>query len=77
MNRISAEELAAELNQVLDAVLAGEEILITREGTPVAKIVRARSPIRGGFGGAADYVHVREDFHEPLPDLENYMPPEE
>ncbi len=71
MNKISAEELAEELSQVLDAVMAGEEVVITREGTPVAKIVRASSAIRGGFGGAADCVHVREDFDAPLPDFEN------
>lgn len=74
MTTINAEQLAAELSKVLDAVIAGEEVLITREGAPVAKLTGVHPPIRAGFGGAAGSVRVHEDFDSPLPDFENYSP---
>jgi prevent-host-death family protein len=76
MTTINAEQLATELIRVLDAVVAGEEVLITREGAPVAKLTDVRPPIRAGFGGAAGSVRVHENFDSPLPDFENCSPGE-
>ena len=74
MTTISADNLAAELAQVLDAVMAGHEIIITREGKPVARIVSAKPSIQPGFGGAAGCIRIHDDFDKPLPDFDGYMP---
>ncbi len=57
-----------DLSQLVDRVVAGEEIIIARDGVPMARFVPLRegdSPRRpGGWEGK---VHVCEDFDAPLP----------
>lgn len=43
MSRVSITELKAKLSEYLSAVRAGEEIVVTDRGRPVARV----SPIRG------------------------------
>ena len=42
-NTVGAYEAAAQFSQLLERVAAGEEITITRHGSPVARLVPARS----------------------------------
>jgi antitoxin (DNA-binding transcriptional repressor) of toxin-antitoxin stability system len=52
----------------------GEEVVLTREGEAVAKIVplvRARKVRR--FGSARGQLTVPDDFDAPLDDLRDYM----
>lgn len=43
MREISADEAESSLNSLLDRIEQGDEIVITRGGMPVAKLVRADS----------------------------------
>ena len=45
MKRIGAFEAKNTFGTLLDLVLAGEEIVITRRGKPVARLVPNRAPI--------------------------------
>lgn len=58
-----------QLSQLLDHAANGEEIVITRNGRPVAKLVaatRARKPRK--LGTLKRRVRIRADFDAPLPD---------
>ncbi|MEB3321844.1 MAG: type II toxin-antitoxin system prevent-host-death family antitoxin, partial [Synechococcaceae cyanobacterium] len=44
MRRFSVAEAKAQLSALLQAVEAGEEVEITRRGTPVARLIRATNP---------------------------------
>lgn len=73
---------AVDLNQartqlpelVEHAARSGEEVVLTREGEAVAKIVplvRTRPPRR--FGSARGQLSVPDDFDAPLDDFRDYM----
>jgi prevent-host-death family protein len=85
---IPLEQAQQQLAQLLDRLAAGEELVITRGGQPVARIV----PERGGGGsGAADgrvngahnpdrvlgsakgLIHISDDFDAPLDEFREYM----
>lgn len=44
MTRASISELKARLSQYLDAVRAGEEVIVTDRGVPVARLAPVRGP---------------------------------
>ncbi len=57
------------LSRLLDRAAQGEEIVITRNGRPVAKLVAAtpaRKPRK--LGVLKGRVRIRRDFDAPLPD---------
>ena len=72
-----AVELAqaqAELEKLVDEAGSGAEVLITRDGQPVARLVPAggasadRAP-----GSARGLFTVPDDFDAPLDDFREYM----
>ena len=44
MNRVSISELKAKLSEYLEAVRAGEEVIVTDRGRPVARIAPVSGP---------------------------------
>lgn len=52
---MTATEIKAKILAVLDEVAAGEEVVITKHGRPVARLVPARGPqgLRGRLAGVA------------------------
>jgi len=59
---------------LVDEALAGEEIVITRRGVTVAKLISSAPVHRRRFGALAGAVSIDESFFEPLPpeDLERW-----
>lgn len=58
------------LSKLLEAVEGGEEIILARAGTPVARLAaleEAPSRLRW-MGVDADKVSIAEDFDAPLPE---------
>jgi prevent-host-death family protein len=51
-SNVTAFEAKTRLGRLLDRVNGGEEIIITRHGTPVARLVPAAHPEAGGVAGA-------------------------
>ena len=45
MNTVSVAEAKAHLSELLNQVEAGEEIVITRRGQPIARIAPERKPL--------------------------------
>jgi len=65
MRTVSLADAKARLSALLDAVEAGEEVVITRRGQPVARMVRER----GAAAGASDWVERLRGFHAAQPAL--------
>lgn len=74
MQRVSVEEAKANLPELIEAVVSGEEVLIAKDDQPMAKLVSAESSQnRRQFGGAKGLITIHEDFDEPLEDFREYM----
>ena len=70
MSTISLQDLRRDPAGLLDRVEAGERLVVSREGRPVAEL-RPLSPAASGprpFGLAAGAFTVPADFDAPLPD---------
>jgi prevent-host-death family protein len=66
---VNVHEAKTHLSRLLERVAVGEEIILAKAGTPVAKLVPiVREVERRSRGSAAGRVRVREDFDAPLPD---------
>jgi prevent-host-death family protein len=61
-------EAKTHLSKLLERVLAGEEIAITRRGDEVARLVPARGAERRHLGTDRGRWVVPEDFDSPLSD---------
>ena len=56
---VGLAEAKVHLSALLDAVEAGEEVVITRRGQPIARVVREQPRQLGG----ADWVERLRGFH--------------
>jgi len=69
METINVHAAKTQLSRLLDAVAAGEEIIIAKAGKPVARLVPiADSKQPRQLGTLAGEFTVPEDFDDPLPD---------
>jgi prevent-host-death family protein len=50
MSHYTVEEAQDRLDELIDRVLAGERIIITRNGEPVAELGPARTGVAAAFG---------------------------
>jgi len=64
---VGVHEAKTHLSALLERVAAGEEIVITRRGEPLAKL-SAVTPGTRTFGVDAGVFTVPDDFDAPLPD---------
>ena len=65
---VTIAEAEARMDELLDAALAGEEVIITRDDVPVAKLTPIHSQReRGWLKGQGS---LDDSFFEPLPDEE-------
>lgn len=77
MRTVTVSEAKATLSQVLESVLAGQEIAIGRRGKAEVKLVpveRSDEPRVLGQLRVADYW-MSDDFDEPLTDIEDDFEP--
>jgi prevent-host-death family protein len=65
---VGVHEAKTHLSRLLELVATGEEVLITRRGEVVARLVpAAQRPVRR-LGLDAGRLRVTDDFDAPLPD---------
>lgn len=70
---IDLEKDKPPLGDLVEKILSGTEVVITRGDRPVAKLVAiAEKPTRQ-FGSAKGLIHMAEDFDEPLEDFRELM----
>lgn len=65
MIQVNVHEAKTRLSELLKRVEEGEEVVIARAGTPVARLVPA-VPAKRVFGGWED-IWIADDFDAPLP----------
>ncbi len=66
---VSVEEVKQDLEGVLDRVLEGETLVVTKHDQPIAEIRPIESVRRPRpFGLAAGTFVVSDDFDDPLPE---------
>ncbi|MBI2703851.1 MAG: type II toxin-antitoxin system Phd/YefM family antitoxin [Actinobacteria bacterium] len=68
MSTVGVHEAKTNLSQLLKRVAAGEEVIITRSGEPVAKLVPWPEQPKRVFGIDEGKFEVPDDFDDPLPD---------
>lgn len=61
MDAVNAYYAKAHLSKLLERVVAGEEVVITRDGLPFTKAPRRPGSLRGR-------VRIADDFDAPLPE---------
>ena len=74
MTQLDITQAKSDLSNLLDLAIQGEEIVITQDNKPVAKI----SPIAPALrplkrGSAKGKVWMSDDFDGPLEDFKEYM----
>ncbi len=69
MNPINIHVAKTQLSKLIEAAERGEEVIISRAGTPVAKLVALQNqkPVRKA-GSMKGRFEVPESFFEPLPE---------
>jgi prevent-host-death family protein len=69
MPTVNIHEAKTQFSKLIARVEAGEEIVIARDGEPVARLVAIRQPAGKRISGRdRDLFSVPEDFDAPLPD---------
>ena len=69
MDSVNIHAAKTNLSRLLEAVAKGEEVVIAKGGTPVAKLVPFQAPMpRRQLGTLAGTFVVPDDFDDPLPD---------
>jgi antitoxin (DNA-binding transcriptional repressor) of toxin-antitoxin stability system len=76
MSTITLEEAQARLPELIAGLKPGEEVVITQEAQPVARLVAERPAARKPrVPGTArgKILYMADDFNAPLEDFKEYM----
>ena len=74
MYEVSVEKnQSVQLNDLIESVVNGEEVIFTQNDLPVAKLVAVLNGTpRPQFGSAKGLFVMSEDFNAPLEDFDEY-----
>lgn len=67
MDSVNVHQAKTHLSRLLERVERGEEIVIARNGHPIAKLVPVGQPVRKP-GRLKGLIHIGPDFDDPLPE---------
>ena len=69
MTQVGMHEAKTKLSQLVERAEAGEDVVIARNGKPVARLVpiAPSSSFAGVYGALRGRIHMADDFDE-LPD---------
>jgi prevent-host-death family protein len=67
---VTEHEAKMNLSALLDRVVGGEEVIIAKEGTPVARLIPMLPVLESSRvpGSRLGRMRMADDFDEPLPD---------
>ena len=68
MKQVNIHEAKTQLSRLLNRVAAGEEIVISRAGKPIARLVPFAGTVTRQLGRDAGLFTVPDDFDQPLPE---------
>lgn len=68
MKTVNIHAAKTHFSALVDEAAAGEEIVIAKAGTPVARLVALEKPaFSRAFGALKGRIHASDDFDAPLP----------
>ena len=67
---VNVHEAKTHLSRLLAQVEAGEEVVIARNGKPVARLVSVRRRGKRQFGSMKGRIRLDDSFFDPLPEEE-------
>ena len=70
MATVNVHEAKTNLSRLLLQVEAGEEVVIARNGEPVARLVRVKKQGKRQFGSMKGLIKFDDRFFDPLPEEE-------
>ncbi len=74
MQQIDINEAQARLLFLIEEVMRGDEIIITKEQKAIVKLIpMTQDKPKPIFGSAKGLIEMSEDFDEPLEDFTEYM----
>ena len=77
MQQVTIEKATSRLGDLVDAAIAGEEIILTRQDQSAVRLVpiapAAGASRRPRFGSAKGLIQMSDDFDAPLEDFREYM----
>ena len=71
MTTVNVHQAKLHQSRLLAQVASGEEVVIVRNGAPVARLVPFRQRGKREFGALKGRLAVSETFFEPLPESEH------
>lgn len=72
MKTVTTHQAKTHLSRLLREVQAGEEVVIARGDTPLARLVPVVAAAQRRFGTARGLVSIADDFDHPLADFDEY-----
>ncbi len=70
MTTVNVHEAKTNLSKLLVQVEAGEEVIIARNGKPVAWLVSCKPNGKPRFGALKGKIKIDDSFFDPLPEEE-------
>ena len=70
MTIVNVHQAKTHLSRLLAQVENGEEVVIARNGKPVARLMCVRNQRKPQFGSWKDQISIDDSFFEPLPEEE-------
>ena len=71
MKSVNVHEAKTHFSKLLERVANGEEIVIAKAGTPVARLVPEGPRKKRNLGTMRNRFVIPEDFDAPVPELED------
>jgi len=67
MHQVSITEAEQKFAQIVQAVLSGQEVIITENNEPIIKIISLKmNSSKPKFGSAKGLIEMADDFDEPI-----------
>ena len=73
MVTVNVHEAKTHLSRLLKQVEAGEEVIIARNGKPVARLAPLKKRGKRQFGSMKGLIRIDDSFFDPLPEEELAM----
>lgn len=74
MTQMPVEQAAIQLQELLEQVANGEQVVIIRPDGSAFQLVALHEQRKPKFGSARGLIQIGDDFDEPLDDFAEYVP---
>lgn len=73
MQNVDINQAKKRLPELVEKTISGDEIIITKAGQPIAKLIGIpKRDKKRQFGTAKGLIKIPDDFDKPLEDLQEY-----